>query len=296
MLFNIFLRRGFGEGGYPCQITTLSSVPFAAHQEKMATSVFLCLALNPIPSSNHTLFSWRRSPLKAHILLPLHTKLIVMLREPLSRAISGFFQMNRHGIPLIFEDSVQMELNVMLQCETDVPNIEERYSECIWPKVVENSLTETLSNASGWWSDSWETTSTPKMCLSNAINHGTTLLRGLYYYQLRDWLETFGADRIMVLLSDTFFKSPVKTTEKAIKYVSQHQSAAYVAAAARQSKRGQNKILASAENATLRNSRTPEDFRISTELQTKLREVYQPYNELLYTLLDEHNIPYTRFS
>lgn len=61
--------------------------------------------------------------------------------------------MNDHGIPSTFEDSVRVELNIILQCETDVPNIEERYSECIWPKVVERSLTDTLNISSGWWSE-----------------------------------------------------------------------------------------------------------------------------------------------
>lgn len=142
----------------------------------------------------------------------------------------------------------------------------------------------------------WEARSKPKKCTSNAINHGTSLLRGLYYYQLREWIDTFGVDRIMVLLSDNFFRSPVEATDKAINYVSQHHSQSYLAAAARQFKRAEQTILASAKNATLRNSRTPQDFHISAELHTKLREVYKPYNELLYKLLDAYNIAYTRFT
>ena len=234
-------------------------------------------------------------PLLAHTLLPVHTKLIIMLREPLSRAISGFFQTLDHGIVRTFEDAVQAELDIMIQCETDVLDIEERYSECIWPRVTEYSLSNTLTVPAGWWSAGWEARATPKMCTSNAISHGSILLRGLYFFQLRDWIAAFGADRLMVLLSDSFWKAPIETTAKVIDFVSQHQTSAYVAATKRQSLRAAKTLEKAASNATLRNSATPTDFRLSSKLETKLRKLYAPYNELLYGLLEKHSIAYDRF-
>ena len=246
-------------------------------------------------------------PLLAHVLLPAHTKLIVMLREPLARAVSGFFQLNFHGLPITFEEAVQPELEILAACEADVPNVEERYAECIWPRAVERSLRSTLGpqkvgevgpNAT-WWSlgTSNEAKMKPRQCTSNAINHESVLIRGLYYFQLRSWLETFGPERVMVLGSDAFFQTPVETTETVIDFVSQHQSAAYVAASKRAEKRagGSSRLAGAASNTTLRNSQTPAGFTMSAELRAKIQKVYAPYNALLYKLLAKHNIPHQRF-
>jgi hypothetical protein len=65
-------------------------------------------------------------PLLAHAMLPPHTKLVAMLREPLTRAISGYFQAAAED-GATFEETVRSELDILHECErADMP-IEDRY-------------------------------------------------------------------------------------------------------------------------------------------------------------------------
>jgi hypothetical protein len=155
--------------------------------------------------------------------------------------------------------------------------------------LVERDLTETLTT-DGWWTGKAE--NIKKQCVAKATIHESVLVRGLYYYQLQGWFNAFGAERIKVLASDAFFKEPVKVTEEVIDFVSKHQTAEFVA---KSNQRAKVALQSKVKNETLRNSKTPKSFAISEALHQEILTLYQPYNELLYALLAQHNILFERF-
>ena len=83
-------------------------------------------------------------------------KLIAMLREPVSRAFSGFLQTHTAWSGVSFEAAIEREAAIIRQCEVlypDVPTTKgsasasnTRYTRCIWPwfvaEVMEASLTD----------------------------------------------------------------------------------------------------------------------------------------------------------
>ena len=96
--------------------------------------------------------------------LPHGTKLVVMLREPIARALSGYYhqvsEMKKRAqkrnlrtslvIPT-FEQQVQAELDIIERCAGAMPgDLELRYRRCIWPAFAAEMLERTLQPVGPW--------------------------------------------------------------------------------------------------------------------------------------------------
>ena len=84
------------------------------------------------------------------LMLPT-TKFIAMLREPVSRAWSGYLQSltsyrrdgDEHDV-VSFGDAVELEIGIIEQCERLFPDPRRRYTDCIWPYFTAEVLEDTL--------------------------------------------------------------------------------------------------------------------------------------------------------
>jgi hypothetical protein len=109
-------------------------------------------------------------PERVHRLLP-NVKLIILLRNPVDRAISHYHHIVRLGWePLSLEEAIARE-PLRLAGESD--------------KIREN----------------------PNYASANH-RHYSYLARGLYYDQILNWTRHFARERILILNSEEFFESP----------------------------------------------------------------------------------------
>ena len=84
------------------------------------------------------------------LMLPT-TKFIAMLREPVSRAWSGYLQSrtsyrrngDEHDV-VSFGNAVELEIGIIEQCERLFPDPRRRYTDCIWPYFTAEVLEDTL--------------------------------------------------------------------------------------------------------------------------------------------------------
>ena len=119
------------------------------------------------------------------------------------------------------------------------------------------------------------TNTTQKQC---CMPKGTNdIYDGLYYLQLLNWLCNFPAENIMIINSEEFYQNPPRAVTQVLHFIGLTPLSAenYTAISSTVYNKGHYDIF----NTTL-----------SNELNKQLQNLYRPFNEALFELLDWKNI------
>lgn len=155
-------------------------------------------------------------------------KLITLLRNPIDRAYSHYHHTKRMGMEsLSFEEAITKE--------------DER---------VEKYKKKILEDENYYHSN---------------YHYYTYLSRGIYADQIKDWLQLFNQEQILVLKSEDFFNKPSKTFKQVLEFLE----------------------LPSWEPKYYKqlNSNSYQNM-IDSQTREKLVDYYKPHNKRLYQLLD----------
>lgn len=121
------------------------------------------------------------TPRRVHELIP-HAKLVVMLRNPVDRALSHYQHQVRHGRePLTFEDAIKAE-----------------------PERLAGEFERMLSDEHYYSYNYW------------AYSYAT---RSLYSEQIERWLRYFDVSRIHFIASEEFFRDPESEHLKTLRFL-----------------------------------------------------------------------------
>jgi hypothetical protein len=164
-------------------------------------------------------------PARVKELLP-DVKLICMLRNPIDRALSNYNHMIRLGIETeTFERAVELE--------------EER---------TQGELEKLINNPSYY---------------SFNHHHYSYLGRGIYYKELKRWMEKFPLNKILLLNSEEFYTDPKKAFATTTDYLK----------------------LNNWEPASFQKYNSGGEYEtISPQLREKLNNFFRPHNEALFEL------------
>eukprot|EP00039_Didymoeca_costata_P008980 m.119239 g.119239 ORF g.119239 m.119239 type:complete len:434 (-) comp14308_c0_seq8:65-1366(-) len=216
-----------------------------------------------------------------HSVVP-NVKIIAMLRDPVERAYSSYFQgqsafryhkSSPEVVP--FRVAIQRELQILEDCKTI--NIKDRWMSCIWPRFLLETLEETLTSH-GPWNSSYEFEANPRRCTSVYVRKKSLLIRGLYAFHLIPWFQFFDKQQFLVIESSEYFGKAHILARDVARFISTGNASGF-----------------SGMFGT-KNSRVPPDKHLSHELKRELQGVFQPYNEYLYQVLSSHDIQFTPFN
>lgn len=212
------------------------------------------------------------------------TKLVAMLRSPVDRAHSGFFQhvRNQQGS---FTESVVFEAGIIARCEALVGrairnNGANLFIDCAYPLFVVGVLEATMAKG-GPWERHAEYKQSPRQCNNAFIRWRSHLLRGLYYFQIHAWLQHFPATQMLVLKSEDYFADPEAVVATITDFIHDRGHG------------DRHASLTTSDGAAaplFANSKAKGQVPESTRAQ--LSELYRPYDELLTALLRQHGIPW----
>ena len=144
------------------------------------------------------------------------TRFIAMLRDPVSRAWSGYLQSltsyGRNGDKndlVSFGEAVELEIGIIEQCEDLFPDPRRRYTDCIWPFFTAEVLEDTLrSGASSPFVGKAGFELAAGRCTAGMLRKHSLVIRGLYYFQIKMWLDEVGRNRLHVVYSESYFADP----------------------------------------------------------------------------------------
>ena len=115
------------------------------------------------------------------------------------------------------------------------------------------------------------------------------LIRGLYYPQLKGWLDQFGPSQFAVVNSDAFYADPVAVALSTIKFLAPP-------AAAKQPCFSSGCFSKAQKSAPyVQNRKTPPGTELHGAVLPRLQRLYAPYNDALYTLLRRNGVPFVPF-
>lgn len=114
-----------------------------------------------------------------------------------------------------------------------------------------------------------------RRCTAGMLRKQSIVIRGLYVYQLRLWLERFGASKIFVLPSEQYYTDTEATLATVRQFLGGR--AAF------------NASVAQAAGDAERNSRI-RGRKLDPQTNKVLQNVYSPYNEMLARTLEEYEL------
>eukprot|EP00040_Diaphanoeca_grandis_P028296 m.163653 g.163653 ORF g.163653 m.163653 type:complete len:499 (-) comp31298_c0_seq14:172-1668(-) len=204
------------------------------------------------------------------------TKVLAIIREPVARSFSGYYQsVRKHGFSnkgVRFERAIEPEIKIIRRCEILYPDATTRFDKCIWPMFSALSLSTSLDEETYVGPHEFEYNAQPRRCTSAVLRKYSFVIRGLYYYQLKAWIDELGPERVHVMLSEDYFKDPDAVVSDAVSFIAN----------------GKRELRQSVVGG--RNSVSHGKVLLN-ETQQLLENVFRPYNALLIDLLQHHNIP-----
>eukprot|EP00039_Didymoeca_costata_P009478 m.125773 g.125773 ORF g.125773 m.125773 type:complete len:393 (-) comp14500_c0_seq1:47-1225(-) len=205
---------------------------------------------------------------------------VAVLREPISRAISSYFQY-RHLIDSLgytlpdehqsFEQAIQSDVQILKHCAQTTSDLVLRYQNCIWPQFLEKASSIEFKRKEGNAGDS------DMKCRTSLTLLQGFLIRGVYVGQLHSWLRHFPR-KVTVISHDLYTTSPEMAIKKVVVEGLGLDWSQYSAAP--------KKIHSSKS----KNSKTPTDFSLSNAARSYLTKLFNPYNQALYEMLKENLI------
>eukprot|EP00039_Didymoeca_costata_P021795 m.345450 g.345450 ORF g.345450 m.345450 type:complete len:436 (+) comp26456_c0_seq1:191-1498(+) len=212
----------------------------------------------------------------AKIALP-KAKVVALLRNPVSRAYSGYFQHQLKQGHDSFETSISFDLSVVRQCEEifdreiDEYKDTDIFKDCIYPLLAVRTLNATLNNG-GPWEQRSQFKSHPRQCSPPFVHWFSHISRGLYYYQIRSWLREFPKDQIMFIKSEDYFMQPEEHVKAIVDFLyGMDPTKALQSVPKHVDVEGELKG---------QNSKSQGEMELRTKSQ--LAKLYEPYNKLLY--------------
>jgi hypothetical protein len=140
-----------------------------------------------------------------------NVKIVALLRNPIDRAYSGYFQHIKHQSSASFTEALTLEMELIKECSNLYPNFaddaERWYTECVYPGLIEKTLRATMEPG-GMWEHHPEFAATPRQCNPAYVQWRSHITRGMYYFQLKQWLRFFPKNQILVIKSEDYFKNP----------------------------------------------------------------------------------------
>jgi hypothetical protein len=220
-------------------------------------------------------------PEMVHGLYP-DVKIVILLRNPIDRAYSGFFQHYDKQGNVSFDDTLQLEMDVIKQCESLMPHeadVEHRFNHCIYPLFVLKALEQTLV-AGGAWTTMRDFSQ--HHCTPGMVRWLAHVTRGMYYFQMLQWLKYYPPEQLLVLKSEAYFADPAKGIKDIAEFLGGSNVDAPAASVRVNLTVGDQK--GTYHKVGDHNSKSK--GAISEAAKRRLQVVYKPYNALLYTLLD----------
>lgn len=222
-------------------------------------------------------FFYPEIPAMAKTCFP-ETKFIVMLREPIDRALSGYHQ-HIHKQHLPFSESIQLEQKILRKCKLfgsyKISSTFNLFKDCVYPLFVVEVLEATMTEG-GPWEHFKEFKQTPRTCNNAFIRWHSHILRGLYYYHLHAWYEHFPSNQILVLKSENYFVDPENEVKKIIKFLNASGT--------------EISPTAVTSETLFTNSKTK--GKVPANTRKVLNELFQPYTDAMGELLKSQNIPW----
>lgn len=213
-----------------------------------------------------------------------NVKLIILLRDPVSRAYSGFFQHFHAQGNHTFDEMIDHEIRVIKRCEDLMPlhlhATVQMFSGCIYPLFATEVLEKTLLPNGPWTQKPGYNPN--NVCSPAFLRWYAHVTRGLYYFQLLQWLEHYPSEQLLVVKSEEYFedsRTGIRTIAEFVGGVEEEADAQHVPNTAA----GTDASAESIKEIIGTNSKSR--GTISNEARTRLQAVYKPYNAMLYKLL-----------
>ena len=260
-----------------------NGIVYASHFKEMRKSVSSPRQFVGEATSNYLYHP--EIPRMAKGLFPT-TKLILLLRDPVSRAYSGFFQHFHAQGNRTFDEMISHEIRVIRRCEELLPaglhSTVHMFSECIYPLFATEVLEKTLS-PDGPKTTRQRVGHRPNSVACNPafVRWYAHVSRGLYYFQLLQWLEHYPKEQILVLKSEDYFLNNADGIRKIVEFVGGDDLDADVTGT--NGATGEDSII---DRGALVGTNSKSQGKISDKAKKRLEEVYKPYNAMLYKLLD----------
>eukprot|EP00040_Diaphanoeca_grandis_P028297 m.163615 g.163615 ORF g.163615 m.163615 type:complete len:507 (-) comp31298_c0_seq4:286-1806(-) len=212
------------------------------------------------------------------------TKVLAIIREPVARSFSGYHQSltaYKRGnqepegrvdyVP--FAIAIEPEIKIIRHCERVFPDATIRFDKCIWPMFSALSLSTSLDEETYVGPHEHEFNAQPRRCSAGLLRKHSLVIRGMYYYQLKAWIDELGPERVHVMLSEDYFKDPDVVVSEAAAFIAHGKRKPQIPADAF----GRN----SASHGKIMDDVT----------KSLLQSLYRPYNALLVNLLQKHKFP-----
>lgn len=187
------------------------------------------------------------------------------------QTLSSFRRGGRQGDEVSFKEAINLEIGIIEQCEELFPNPEKRYLGCIWPWFTAEILEATIyDNASTFvGKPGWEHGATPRRCTAGMIRKHALVIRGLYYYHVKMWLDAAGKDKLLIIYADTYFRQPETELQDAVASIT-----------------GVKNVDMTTETSDGNNYRNPATagFRMDAKTARRLRQLYAPCKSRLKNL------------
>jgi len=214
---------------------------------------------------------------------PPSVKLVLLLREPVSRAVSGWGMGSENGREKRgLNDALGSELKAVKHClEVEAPRKNWPRIGCVWAKFYPS-----WDSPGGLKVDSWKGMTGPQ---------GSYLLPGLYCLQLRHWLRTFELKQFHVMSSKDFAKDTKNQMQKLAAFLGRapgdntRGATGGASGGASGVSGGVNEKVLESRHRTKKNGKSNKKSGSAVELSeatlAALRAFFEPFNEELWGLL-----------
>mmetsp|Transcript_70795 Transcript_70795/g.142526 ORF Transcript_70795/g.142526 Transcript_70795/m.142526 type:complete len:463 (-) Transcript_70795:105-1493(-) len=214
---------------------------------------------------------------------PSSVKLVLLLREPVSRAVSGWGMGSENGREKRgLNDALGSELKAVKHClGVEAPRRNWPRIGCVWAKFYPS-----WDSPGGLKVDSWKGMTGPQ---------GSYLLPGLYCLQLRHWLRTFELKQFHVMSSKDFAKDTKNQMQKLAAFLGRapgdntRGATGGASGGASGVSGGVNEKVLESRHRTKKNGKSNKKSGSAVELSeatlAALRAFFEPFNEELWGLL-----------
>ena len=214
-------------------------------------------------------------PYRLHSILP-HVKLVLLLREPVSRAVSAYAMGQENGKEpkglRTVNDALSSELLELRKCLVIQQKQNRPRLACIWNKFYPG-----WDAPRGLPRDSWNGMTGPK---------GSYLMPGLYALQLRHWLRSFPLSAFFITTSKAFNDNTSGEMRRLLSFLKHDDRKAMTC------NRINEKVLQSRyrtkHNGRASSSWSKDSTILREDLKAELRFFFRPFNEELWSILGRH--------
>ncbi|EGD79802.1 hypothetical protein PTSG_10785 [Salpingoeca rosetta] len=214
-------------------------------------------------------------------------RLIAVLRNPVPRAYSGFFQLDEKVDPKDFHDLVAAEVDVIRKCYIDglmFVNEQHCHPAEYQYEALRKCVEENVADGRPWYErfiiplNNNASKTTNDNGYSYWLHEGI-LLRGMYADQLKNFLcAGWKPEQIFITTTTHMHTEPLDMTQRLAKFIGPPAKLA-----------GKFKQRLKAGDTIHRGSKTAGHPPMEERTQRLLTEFYEEYNEALVHLLRQHN-------